>query len=272
MDKALTTALDANIVNVALVVAAIAVLTGLAVVLIGGNIVYRIIGSLTKQINVIVDQQAAQSRMNGILEVQGNQLGKLSLRLEEMVGILLRGQDIQREQSTAILALGTSLRAHEDKSEERSQALISQLNQVAGDITNLIGDTGQKVTDGTARVIDTLRTVLDSMIEVKTSVEEAKAQSHSQQQDMANTQRRALDAIDVKLGMVSEQVIDVIQAIGEINHEEQAAVDGGGDSPAGGHVSVDDTSGSTIGNGTGNTGDSSANLGKPNTTSGGNPV
>jgi uncharacterized membrane protein YccC len=179
------------------------------------------------------------------LVTQGQQINRHGEQLESMIRVMEAGQAQGRQ-------LQETAETHEGNNVTRSQQLMTRIDTMAGEITNLIEQTGKQAAEGTDKVAAILRQLLDSMSAVKNSVDEARTQQATQRE----TQTRALDAIEDKLGLVSEQVIDVIQAIGESNREDTTHENGGADVGSG-DVSAGSASGSAGGDSSGTADDSS---------------
>jgi hypothetical protein len=130
---------------------------------------------------------------------------------------LRREQDLREAQITASKAITDAVQSHDGRSDERAEKL---LNKIDG-ITDLVGE---KVSAGTERVMEALQPLTEGLKEIKASLEAAKEESRENQRKQAEF----LSAIEVKVEMVSEQFIDVIQVFGEMSDEnEHAVVDGG---------------------------------------------
>jgi hypothetical protein len=243
-EQGFISALEANVVNLALAAVVVSLIAVILMVLLFVFVTRSNASTLrasldhsnrvTDNSNRLMDALAAQGNQQA---AQGQMINRHSEQMESMIRVMETGQ---RDQSGETRALRQAVDSHDGNNETRSQALMNRLDTFAGEITNLIGDTGKKVTEGTASVKETLRQLLDSVFEVKASVEESRTQARIQQEEARNQariqqeeqaarQQAALDAIDIKLGLVSEQVIDVIQAIaiGEDNREDTTHVDSG---------------------------------------------
>lgn len=123
---------------------------------------------------------------------------------------LRREQDLREAQITATAAIREAVQSHDGRSDERSEKLM---NKIDG-ITDLVE---KKVSAGTERVMEALKPLTDGLIAIKASLEAAKQESQENQRKQADI----LNAIEVKVELVSEQFIDVIQVIGEMNNEDE---------------------------------------------------
>jgi hypothetical protein len=243
MDKVAISALEADIVHLALAAVGVLAITVALLVFFGAR---AISGILTSFANTI----KANSALTDAMVLQGNQLAG-------MVRTLERGQDVQRELVMTSNAIRDAVQSHDGRSDERSKALIEKIDG----ITDLVGE---KVSAGAERVMAAMQPLTDGLRAIKESLEAAKRESQAHQQK----QNETLAGIETKIEFVSEQFIDVIQVFGEMSDEDAQQVGSvdGGIRPDGDVSGLASTS--TGEPGTGNTGDSIAIGDKP--TSGSN--
>lgn len=232
MEQVAISALQADIVHLALAAVGVMAVVIALLVFFGSRAISNILTSFANTIK-------ANSQLTDAMVLQGNQLSS-------MVRTLERGQDIQKDQTSAMLVIWDTLTHHEGHSEERSQAMLEKIEAV----TDLIGT---KVSESAAMVMGSMQPLMDTLREIKTGLESARAQAKAQQ----DKQAEILNAIETKVEMVSEQIIGVVQSIEEIDREEKPVVSVDGDRGAvGGDVSGV-SGGSTGDNGTGKSDDGS---------------
>lgn len=226
MEQVAISALQADIVHLALAAVGVMAVVIALLVFFGSRAISNILTSFANTIK-------ANSQLTDAMVLQGNQLSS-------MVRTLERGQDIQKDQTSAMLVIRDTLTHHEGHSEERSQAMLEKIEAV----TDLIGT---KVSESAAMVMGSMQPLMDTLREIKTGLENARSQAKMQQ----DKQAEILNAIETKVEMVSEQIIGVVQSIEEIDREDKQQVGSVGDHGAvGGDVSGV-SGGSTGDNGTG---------------------
>lgn len=227
MEQVAISALQADIVHLALAAVGVMAVVIALLVFFGSRAISNILTSFANTIK-------ANSQLTDAMVLQGNQLSS-------MVRTLERGQDIQKDQTSAMLVIRDTLTHHEEHNEERSKALVEKIEG----ITDLIG---VKVSESASMVMGSMQPLMDTLKEIKTGLENARSQAKAQQ----DKQAEILNAIETKVEMVSEQIIGVVQSIEEIDREDKQQVGSVGDHGAvGGDVSAGASGGSTGDSGTG---------------------
>lgn len=258
-EQGFITALNAPTVNLALVVAVLAILALIVVVMVSGTVNRRAMESSGKQTD-------ANTEMLKVLGVQGNQIAQQGILLERALNLLENGQQIQQEQMKTTQQFGVALTRHEEKSAvyvqeiqdtaaENHKSLLERIEAKARDtITNIIEETQRVVDASTERILNLMQPALEPLGEMRITLKEMR----KDEQQRADARKAQLDGIEAKLATAEQNVVTVMnQLMDQMKGGDsgQIADDLGGGDSAGGSVSAGDASGSTGDNGTGHSGD-----------------
>lgn len=243
MEQVAISALQADIVHLALAAVGVLAVVIALLVFFGARAIQNILASFANTIK-------ANSALTEVTVVQGNQLSGMLRSLEH-------GQRIQTEQNGLISAATSAIMKMDGQGENRTADLMQKLNG----ITDLVGSsaktlqetTGRIINESEGRVLLALKPLMDSLANIKDNLDEEK----TQQEVRAKKSREAFNAIEAKIANVSEQMIDVIQVMqGEIEREDTKQLGDGGAGAAGVGVSSGAASGSTGDSGTDSSGGS----------------
>lgn len=230
-EQAVISALEAPVVNVAMVAVLLSIIAVIVIILFGGHLVRMILASLKGLMESLKQQTDANTKQAETNAENYKVLRQQSDELKELVAELKAGHQIQADQTQVVRETHDAINSHEDKSEERFNQLMEGLKGVSENtegLKTLKDDLSAAVLD---KVGAAIKPLVDDLGKWQTDIEKTQRR-----------QLRAMKRLSEKGAQIQDRILEVIKKTVENIREETAAkpddvADSGGPVPA----AVDDS-------------------------------